>query len=79
MAIKAKVQRDYLLTETSISLPANVNDVDEILRATKSNGKMIVLYNQGSIQGINVEQRSKMTEKQSEQIRPILAVEDTPV
>ena len=79
MAIKAKVQRDYYLTEVSVSLPAQVSDVDEILRATKTSGKMVTVYNEGFIQGINVEQRTKLTEKQAEQIRKILAIEDTPV
>jgi hypothetical protein len=76
MAIKIKVQRDYLLTEASVELAANVSEVDEILRASKTNGKMIVLYNQGSVQGINVEQRTKVSESKSAEIRALLDVED---
>lgn len=75
MAIEIKVQRDFLRTEASITLPANVSDVDEIMRATKTNGKMVVLYNQGYVQGINIEQNSRISEAKSEEIRQILNVD----
>jgi hypothetical protein len=76
MAIKIKVQRDYLLTEASIELAADVSQVDEILKASKSNGKMVVLYNQGCIQGINVEQRTKLSDVNAEKVRQLLKLED---
>jgi hypothetical protein len=76
MAIKIKVQRDMLRTEASIELPADVSQVDELLRATKTNGKMVVLYNNGYVQGINVEQNTKVSEAKSTQIRSILKLED---
>ena len=76
MAIKVKVQRDYLLTEASIFLPASVSDVDEIMKATKANGKLIILYNEGYIQGINIEQRTKVPDAKSTEVRNIVAVGD---
>lgn len=76
MAIKINVQKDFLRTEASISLPASVADVDDLLRATKTNGKMIVLYNQGFIQGINVEQNTKLSDKKSVEIRAMLDISD---
>lgn len=76
MAIKIRVQRDYLLTEASIELAADVKEVDEIMKASKSNGKMVVLYNQGCVQGINVEQRTKLSEVKSEKVRELLKLED---
>jgi hypothetical protein len=76
MAIKIKVQRDYLRTEASISLPASVSDVHEVLIATKTNGKMVVLYNQGAVQGINIEQNTKISDSKSEEIRTLLDVKD---
>jgi hypothetical protein len=76
MAIKIKVQRDYLRTEASIALPASVADVHEVLIASKTNGKMVVLYNQGAVQGINVEQNSRLTDGQSAEVRQMLSVED---
>jgi hypothetical protein len=76
MAIKISVQRDYLRTEASVSLPAQVAEVDELLRATKTDGKLIVLYNKGYIQGINIEQNEKLTDAKSSQIRTMLNVGD---
>ena len=76
MAISAKVQKDYLLTEARIALPADVAQVHEILRATKTSGKLVILYNDGFVQGINVEQRTKLNEAKSAEIRTLLAVED---
>ena len=76
MSIKIKVQRDYLLTEVSVELAADVREVDEILKASKSNGKMVVLYNQGCIQGINVEQRTKLSDINAEKVRQLLKLED---
>lgn len=76
MTIKTKVQRDYLRTEASIELPADVSQVDEILRAAKTDGKMVVLYNKGYVQGINIEQNTKISENKTEKIRAMLEVED---
>lgn len=75
MAIRVKVQKDYYTTEISVDLPASVSDWDEVLRATRTNGKMVVLYNQGSIQGINIEQKTKISPANSEIIRPLLEIE----
>lgn len=76
MAIKVKVQKDYYQTEVSIQLPADVSQVDEILKATKTNGKMVVLYNQGAVQGINIEQHTKIPEQKTESIRGMLGIDD---
>jgi len=76
MAIKVSVQRDYLLTEASISLPASVSDVDEVMKASKTNGKLIILYNEGHVQGINIEQRTKISDAKSAEVRNIVAVGD---
>jgi hypothetical protein len=76
MAVKIKVQKDYLRTEASISLPSQVSEVDELLRLTKTNGKMVILYNNGFIQGINIEQNEKLTESKSAEVRALLNVAD---
>lgn len=75
MAVKMKAQRDYYLTEVSVALPATVSEVDLLLKATKANGKMVVLYNGGAVQGINVEQRTKISDAKSEEIRGALSIE----
>ena len=74
MAVEIKVQKDYYLTEVSIELPTNVSQVDEVLRATKTNGKMVIQYNQGNVQGVNVEQRTKISESQANEIRALLGI-----
>ena len=76
MAIKVTVQKDYLRTEASISPQTQVSEVDELLRATKTNGKLVVLYNEGHVQGINIEQNSKLGEADSNKIRALLGVKD---
>ena len=76
MAIKIRTQRDVLRTEASIELPAQVSEIDELLRASKTDGKLIVLYNKGFIQGINVEQNSKISESKSVEIRALIGIDD---
>lgn len=74
MPIKITAQKDYLKTEFSVSPSSSVADVDELLRGTKTSGKMIVLYNQGHVQGINVEQNSRLKEGQSDEVRKLIKV-----
>lgn len=74
MAIKVKVQRDYLLTEFSVE--ASASELDDVLKSIKTSGKSITLYNNGTVQGINVEQKTKLTEAQSAQIRELINVAD---
>jgi hypothetical protein len=76
MAIKVTVQKDFLRTESSVSLPADVAEVDQKLRSARTNGKLVILYNNGHIQGINIEQNSKMSEAQSTETRVRLGVAD---
>lgn len=75
MPVKIKVQKDYYLTEVSVALPTTVSEVDQLLKATKTNGRMVVLYNGGAVQGINVEQRTKVPDtKKSEEVRDALGI-----
>ena len=74
MAVEIKVQKDYYLTEVSIELPTNVSQVDEVLKATKTNGKMVIQYNQGNVQGVNVEELTKISESQANEIRALLGI-----
>jgi len=74
MSFKIAVQKDYFVTEASTELPTNVAEVDEILRATKTNGKMVIQYNQGKVQGVNVEQRTKIPDQVADEIRNLLGI-----
>ena len=71
-----KVQKDYYLTEVSLNLPADITQMHQILQMTKTNGKMVVQYNQGSVQGVNIEQRTKISETQATKIRSLLEIDE---
>jgi hypothetical protein len=60
MAIKVKTQKSYYVTEFTVELPVTNGDLDDLLKAIKSTGKTVTVYNQGHILGINVEQREKV-------------------
>lgn len=77
MAFETKVQRDYFLTEVTIAVPANVQEVDALLQATKTNGKMVVQYNHGVQQGVNIEQRTRIPESKAMEVRELLALGTT--
>jgi hypothetical protein len=76
---RAKVQKDIYLTEVSIELPSSVAEIDEVLRASKSTGKLVVLYNNGLHAAINVEQKTKINDAKSEQMRALLAIPDNDI
>lgn len=77
MKPKIKIQKDYYLTEVSVDLPANTGEIDELLKAIKTTGKMVIQYNQVSVQGINIEQRTKIPESAAAEIRPLLGIGET--
>lgn len=76
MAIRVRTQKDYLLTEVTIDLPTDFKEIDEYLRGSRSSARVVSLYNQGSVLGINIEQRAKVTEAQSLAIRELLGISD---
>lgn len=75
MPTKVKTQKDYLLTEVSIELPANLGELDAIMKATKATGKIVALYNHGGLVGVNIEQKTKTTGTESGKVRDLLGVE----
>jgi len=79
VAFKVKKQKDIYLTEVSVDLPANISEIDNMLRLSKSTGKLVVLYNNGFHAAINVEQKTKINDEKSEQMRSILAIPDNDI
>lgn len=75
MPIKIKTQKDYLLTEVSVSLPVDLNHLDQLMRSTKATGKIVAVYNQGGMLGVNVEQKTRASETVSEKMRNIAGVD----
>jgi len=74
MAINIKSQKDSLTTEVAISLPTDLNSLDQLMRSSKATGKIVAVYNQGGMMGVNVEQKQHMSDKVSKEIRDILGV-----
>lgn len=56
MPINIKTQKDVLTTKVAIALPVDLNALDQLMRASKSTGHIVATYNQGGIQGVNIEQ-----------------------
>lgn len=74
MPINIKSQKDILATKFSVDLPANLNDVDQLMRLSKSTGTIFAIYSQGGMIGINVEQNTKVPDKVSGEVRNIVGV-----
>lgn len=74
MAVRILQQKDYLEMEATIDPKTSVAEVHELLRAMKTNARLIILYNGGSVQAINVEQYTKMSDAKSDQVREMLGV-----
>lgn len=74
MPIKIKTQKDHLLTEVSIELPTDLNSLDKLMKLSKATGKIVAIYNQGGLMQVNLDQKSPVPEKSSEEIREILGV-----
>jgi hypothetical protein len=76
MEPKIKIQKDYYLTEVSMELPAEIGQLNEMLKAMKTTGKLVIQYNQGSVQGVNIEQRTRISDAQASEIRPALDIDE---
>ena len=75
MDIRIKASKSYYVTEVSVDLPADANEVDHLVRALRTNGKVVSVYNGGNMQGLSIEQRTKIPDGQAdEKIRDILGV-----
>jgi hypothetical protein len=74
LPIKIKSQKDHLITETSVSLPTDLNTLDQLMRSSKATGKIVAVYNQGGMLGVNVEQKQHISEKVSDDVRKIVGV-----
>jgi hypothetical protein len=75
MAVKIRTQKDYLLTEVNVDLPCNLSEVDFLMRSIKGTGRIVAQYSQGALLGVNVEQRSKMSERESDRTRELIGVD----
>lgn len=74
MAISIKSQKDVLVTEATLESDTDLNSLDQLMRSSKATGKIVAVYNQGGRLGVNIEQRSRMSEKVSEEVRNIVGI-----
>lgn len=75
MGIRIKATSSYYVTESSVDLPADPADVDSLVRSMRTNGKVVVVYNGGNIQGMTIEQRTRISlEASDDKIREILGI-----
>ena len=76
MAIKIKAQRTYLVTESSIEVPVDIGETDDIVRAIKTDGKMVTVYCGGGVQGVTVEQKTRVPAALATEWLKVLGVEE---
>ncbi len=74
MAVKIKTQKDYLVTEVSLEPPYDLNDIDYLMRASHGTGKIVAVYSDGGVVGINVEQKTRVPESVSQKVRDTVGV-----
>jgi hypothetical protein len=82
MPTKIKTQKDYLVTEVQMSLPCDLNELGHLFKATRATGRIVAVYCDGGVIGINVEQRTKVGEPVSQRVRDLVGVsnkEITPI
>lgn len=75
MAVRIKVQKNYYLSEVTMELPTNLGELEDQLKATKSTCRIVSLYNQGGVLGVNVEQRTKIPEAVDDEVRRLLGID----
>jgi len=76
MTVELAIQKDYLLTEGSAKLPTDLNEWAEKMRKTKATGKIVAVFTNGGLSGVNIEQKTKATETESAKMRKAIGVKD---
>jgi hypothetical protein len=74
MSIKIKSQKDCLTTKVAIESTADLNELDALMRASKSTGSIVATYNQGGRMNVNIEQNKHISDKLSEKVRDIVGI-----
>lgn len=74
MPIRIKSQKDCLSTEATLESDTDLNELDQLMKASKATGKIVAVYNQGGRLGVNVEQKTRVSGSASEEVRKIVGV-----
>lgn len=75
MAVKIQSQKDYLLTEVCIEMPCDLNALDYLMRSIHATGKIVAQYSAGGLNGVSIEQKTRIRESVSDQVRDLIGVE----
>jgi hypothetical protein len=76
MTVELNVQKDYLLTEGSAKLPTDLNEWAEKMKKNKSTGKIVAVFSDGGLTGVNIEQKTRATASESAKLRDAVGVDD---
>ena len=76
MTVELAIQKDYLLTEGSAKLPTDLNEWAEKMRKTKATGKIVAVFTNGGLSGVNIEHKTKATETEYAKMRKAIGVKD---
>ena len=76
MAIKIKAQKTYLMTESSIDVTTGVGELHDEVRSEKTDGKMTAIYCGGGVQGLTVEQKTRVPEALAKEWKKQLSIEE---
>ena len=79
MALKIKTQTDYLVTEVTFQAPVDLNEVQQLVKETKSNAELTGMYNMGGALGVSLRQRTRVPAEVSEEVRRLIGVKDRAV
>lgn len=60
MALRVRSIKHYYVTEISWELPANLGEIDDLIRSTGSTAETIGMYNDGGVLGFSTKQRTKI-------------------
>ena len=75
MPVNIKTQKDVLVTEATLESDTDLNSLDQLMRSMKATGKIVAVYNQGGRLGVNVEQRTRVSEKVAKDVRNLTGVD----
>jgi hypothetical protein len=72
--VKINSQQDYFETKITVDPKCEVAEVSDVLKALKINCRIVVLYNGGAVQAINIEIHRKVNDEKSDQVRALLGL-----
>lgn len=72
--LRIKTQTDYYVTEVTFEAPVDLGEVETIIRRSKSNSKIVAIYNNGGVIGVSVEQKRRIPEDQRVSMREMIGL-----